>query len=333
MHGFIPIAGQDDPWIADEAFEQSDTPLEIGDCREKMGRIPSADIDLIVTDPPYFLDGLDSQWKKGKADAPKATGSVGGLPVGMKFDTAQGKALQAFMRPVADQMLRVLKPGGFALVFSQPRLSHRMAIALEDAGFEIRDLCVWHYRSKAQFKAFKQDHFVRRMDITEQKKSEIIKSMGGRKTPQLRGQHETIVLAQKPREGTFIENWMRWKVGLMDASATLDGTCPSNVMAVEKADRSELGAAAAHLTPKPQKLLRHLIDLFSTPGQIVLDPFMGSGSTAVAALGTGRRWRGIEINPDYAHMALRRIGEVGDDTAKAQHHQRAGDRTAQGCLY
>lgn len=311
MHGFIPIAGQDDSYIVEEGPEEIERRLMTGDCREEMKRINPSTIDLIVTDPPYFLDGLDSAWRKGGDDSPRATGSVGGLPVGMKFDPAQGKALQDFMTPVAEEMIRVLKPGSFALVFSQPRLNHRMTIALENAGFEIRDLCVWHYKSKSQFKAFKQDHFVRRMQISEDAKAHIITSMDGRKTPQLRGQHETIILAQKPRNGTFVENWMRWETGLMDARASLDGNCPSNVMEVEKADRAERGPAASHLTPKPLRLLRHLIELFSTQGQTVLDPFLGSGSTAVAALEMGRDWRGVELNPQYAGLALRRIRETG----------------------
>ncbi len=57
-----------------------------------------------------------------------------------------------------------MKPGAFAVFFSQPRLSHRMAIGLEDAGFEIRDLCAWHFTHRAQFKAFTMDHFVHRMN-------------------------------------------------------------------------------------------------------------------------------------------------------------------------
>ena len=54
-----------------------------GDCRDKLTEIATESIHLIVTDPPYFLDGLDCDWKNGRADAPKGTGTVGGLPVGM----------------------------------------------------------------------------------------------------------------------------------------------------------------------------------------------------------------------------------------------------------
>ncbi|MFC3096833.1 DNA-methyltransferase [Alteraurantiacibacter palmitatis] len=281
-----------------------------GDCRTFLKHIKDKAIDLVVTDPPYFLDGLDNGWRKGGKEAPRATGTVGGLPVGMKFDPAQGKALQQFMSGIAGELIRCMKPGAFALVFSQPRLSHRMAIALEDQGFEIRDLCVWHYTKRTQFKAFSQNHFIERMDLPDWKKRQIIAEMEGLKTPQLRGQHESIILAQKPRQGTFVENWQRWKTGLMNADASLDGSRPSNVMQVEKADLAERGVAAEHLTPKPLRLLSHLIELFSSEGQTVLDPFLGSGSTAVAAQSLKRDWIGIEINPTYVALAEKRLADA-----------------------
>jgi len=62
----------------------------------------------------------------------------------MKFDPKQGIELQNFYTKVSKKLYKVLKPGGFFLSFSQPRLSHRMAIAMENAGFEIRDMYAWH---------------------------------------------------------------------------------------------------------------------------------------------------------------------------------------------
>ena len=82
-----------------------------GDCREEMRAFPNDSVQLILTDPPYFLDGLDSDWRKGDADAPRATGTIGGLPVAMKFDPRQGIALQRFMEEVAEQWIRVLGSG------------------------------------------------------------------------------------------------------------------------------------------------------------------------------------------------------------------------------
>lgn len=105
--------------------------LLAGDCREVLPTLEENSIDLIITDPPNFLDGLDNYWHKGGNGSPKGTGAVGGLPVGMKFDPKQGKRLQEFMEEVGQRMLAVTKPGAFALVFSQPRLAPRMAMVLE----------------------------------------------------------------------------------------------------------------------------------------------------------------------------------------------------------
>lgn len=276
-----------------------------GDCFEKLPQIEPASVHLVVTDPPYFLDGLDEKWRKGKADAAKGTGAVGGLPIGMKFDPEQGRRLQAFMRECGGLMLDAMKPGGFACVFSQPRLAHRMASGLEDAGFEIRDLLAWHFTRRSQFKAFSMDHFVRKMALPQNKKEAVLRKLRGRKTPQLRPQFEAVILAQKPREGTFVENWLVHETGLIDSTASLDGKSPSSIMLVEK-PTSQNG----HLTPKPVHLCEHLIKLLSEPGQVVLDPFLGSGATAAAAARTGRSCIGIEIEEDYIRMAEKRLGET-----------------------
>lgn len=277
-----------------------------GDCLEKLESLEKESVHLVITDPPYFLDGLDSEWKKGQKESKRATGVIGGLPVGMKFDPKQGVALQEFMSRVSLSMLRVMKPGAFAVVFSNPRLTHRMAIGLEDAGFEIRDLYAWHFTRRSQFKAFSMDHFVLRMNVEETEKDALKEKLAGRKTPQLRPQFESMILAQKPKIGTFIENWVTHETGLIDTSATLDGSVPTTVMTVEKPIRSQFNG---HLTVKPIELIEHLIRLFSIPDQVILDPFLGSGTTAVAAKRLNRACIGIEINPDYIAIANQRIEE------------------------
>jgi len=261
---------------------------------------------MVLTDPPYFLDGLDGNWKKGNG-GPRGTGAVGGLPVGMKFDPKQGAALQKFMFPVAEQLYRILKPGAFALVFSSPRLYHRMAIAFEDAGFEIRDQYAWRFTRRAQFKAFSLKHFVEKSAAPAKEKDAIIKQLRNRKTPQLRPQFEAILCAQKPRSGTFIENWLEHGTGLIDAGQTLKGTAPATVMTVEKEQKNRYNG---HLTPKPVKMCEHLIRLFTQKNQLVIDPFLGSGSTCVAAYKAGRHSIGIDINPEYIQIAKQRVEDL-----------------------
>ena len=284
----------------------SGTSLIHGDCLDKLPSIEPNSVHLALTDPPYFLDGLDNRWKKGREGPRRGAGVVGGLPVGMKFDPKQGIALQEFIGEVAEKMIPALTPGAFAVVFSQPRLVHRMAVGLEEAGFEIRDILAWHYTRRAQFKAFGQEHFVDKQDISNRERARIKQELRGRKTPQLRPQFEAMVLAQKPRRGTFIDNWMEYGTGLIDSKALLDGKAPSTVMKVEKPERSEYNG---HLTVKPVLLLEHLIRLLSVAGQVVLDPFLGSGTTAVAARRAGRSCVGIELRKDYIKIAESRINK------------------------
>ena len=267
--------------------------LVSGDCLEKIKEIERQSVHLVITDPPYYLDGLDKAWRKGKKIPPRGSVTVGRLPIGMKFDPQQGKALQQFIGQVGELLLPVLLPGAFAVFFSQPRLAHRMAVGLEDAGFEIRDLFAWHYTRRAQFKAFSMNHFVDRMDKPINEKDVLKRELGGRKTPQLRPQFEAMILAQKPRQGTFVDNWLAHRTGLIDASASLDGKVPSTVMTVEKPDKI---IGNSHLTIKPVLLVEHLIKVFSERHQTVLDPFLGSGTTAIAALQTNRSCIGIEID-------------------------------------
>ena len=262
-------------------------------------------VDFVATDPPYFLDGFDGAWNPQKlARRMRHNGAVRALPGGMKFSRQQSADFQRFCARLSAQVFRVLKPGGFFIAFSQGRLHHRLAVAAEDAGFEIRDMLAW--RHEGQAKAFSQAHFVRRMRISEAAKAEILRCLDGRKTPQLKPQMEPMMLAQKPREGTFVENWMRWKTGLIDAAASLDGGFPGTVMSVPK-PKNGRDVSGGHLTVKPTALMAHLLRVFTCEGQVVLDPFLGGGTTAVAAAQTGRRCVGFEINSDYCRAAIRRV--------------------------
>ena len=273
-------------------------------CLDGMPSIQPKSVSLILTDPPYFIDGMDDKWNHTKLRSRVKKGVIGGIPVGMKFTPEQGRNLYKFLLPVAKEWARIIKPGGFVLCFSQPRLAHRMAAAIEDAGFEIRDLLAWRYEGQA--KAFTQAHFVRKSALPKTEKRRIIAALDGRKTPQLKPQMESIILAQAPRDGTYVDNWLEHEVGLIDLSnPVLDtGKCPGTVIAAKK-PRQRYG----HMTAKPVDLLRHLIRIFTAKSDrsLVFDPFAGSGSTGEAALLEGRGFFGFEIDPAMARIAERRI--------------------------
>ena len=276
-----------------------------GDCRDILASIEKQSIHLVVTDPPYFLDGLDDDWKKG-SKARVSSGVIKGVPSGMKFDVKQGIRLQSFMTGVSKLMIEAMKPGAFALVFSQPRLCHRMAVGLEDAGFEIRDIYAWHFLGKSQFKAFSMSHFVNKMDKTKSEKELILDKLDNRKTAQLRPKFELIILAQKPKIGTHVENWMEHETGLVNIERGLDGLYPTTLMTFSKPTRE---AFNMHPTIKPVTLIVYLIKTFSKKGQTVMDPFLGSGTTAIACKALDRNCIGIEIEPDYIRVANKRLDD------------------------
>lgn len=281
------------------------------DCQVAIKKLPDNSIDCIITDPPYFIDRMGDDWNDEKLNKSAAKSAVvGGLPVGMKFDRKQGENLQKFLEPISEEFMRVLKPGGFCVVFSQGRLYHRTAIALDLAGFEVRDLLGWRYEGQA--KAFSQNHFIlKNKNMTEDEKQALIAELEGWKTPQLKPQIEPMVLAQKPREGTFVENYQKWGVGLVNTKETLDGMFPGTVMEVSKKTRAnDFDEKIEHMTVKPVELISHLVRLLTREGQTVLDPFMGSGSHGVASLMNSRKFVGFEIEKKYFEISKKRLENI-----------------------
>lgn len=154
-----------------------------GDCREVLRTLPDASVDSIVTDPPYHL----TTGKKGgtgpasvNLDSPYGRARVTTGFMGMAWDGGD----VAFQAATWAECLRVLKPGGHLLAFSGTRTYHRMACAIEDAGFEIRDQIGWAYGS-----GFPKSHNG---------------EWGG---TALKPAWEPICMARKPLAGTVEANW------------------------------------------------------------------------------------------------------------------------------
>ena len=104
--------------------------LHLGDCLEVLKTLPENSVDSIVTDPPYGLSAAPNSGKK----------STGGF-MGKKWDYDVPSV------EIWKECLRVLKPGGYLLAFAGTRTQHRMAVRIEDAGFEIRDMLAWVFGS------------------------------------------------------------------------------------------------------------------------------------------------------------------------------------------
>ena len=148
-----------------------------GDCLDLLATLNENSVDSIVTDPPYELGFMGKSWDS----------------TGIAFSPDVWKAA-----------LKVLKPGGYILAFSSARTYHRMAVAIEDAGFEIRDQIMWVYGSG----------FPKSMNIplAMEKKGLDPTDFVGWGTA-LKPAHEPIVMARKPLEGTVVDNLLTWGVG------------------------------------------------------------------------------------------------------------------------
>ncbi len=292
-----------------------------GDALEILPKLPQESVDAVVTDPPYFLDRLDNQWDPQKIELKAYQRQrVFHLPPGMKFDRNQGKAFYDWFFRVAELIYRVLKPGGFFFAFSSPRLYHRLASAVDDAGFAIRDTFLWLY-THSQPKAMSLLHLIDRMKLSPEQKNLIKERLKNWKTPQVKSVYEPILVAQKPYEETFLQNMIKHDVGLFNMQVRIgQNMFPANVLLVEESETildkyflierprgAEREEAGGHYTVKPVRLCEYLIELSTVEGAVILDPFVGSGTTALAALRRGRHYIGIDINPHYIANAEKRL--------------------------
>ena len=291
-----------------------------GESLEVLSKIEDNSIDLILTDPPYFLDKLDNNWTHKKVSDKRNRQVIKSLPAGMKFDRQQGVKFYEWYSKISKEAFRVLKAGGFFFSFSSPRLYHRMASAMDDTGFEIRDCFLWVYMQN-QMKAMSLNHFIDKMDISKEKKEILKNRLSGWKTPQIKSNFEPIAVAQKPTDGTFLNNFIKNEVGLLNTNIRVgDNMYPSNILSVEGVNEimdkhfliskpnNEKGDFNIHMTVKPLELCKYLINLsVYSKDAVVLDPFVGSGTVALASKELGKNYIGIDINPEYVKIAEKRL--------------------------
>lgn len=349
------------------------TRLLLGDCVEVLKTLPENSVDAVVCDPPYGLEFMGKEWdscglneKTNTRNVDTAERANRGYKAGRDgasryqapgFDlTAEAsRRQQAWHLAWAREVFRVLKPGGHLIAFGGTRTYHRLACAVEDAGFEVRDQIQWVYGSGFP------------------KSKNLDGEWEGWGTA-LKPANEPAVLARKPLEGTVAENVLKWGTGALNIDGcripTTDklaaggslgvnagdtrtgkalgmfqegtpntfeqhsgGRWPANVMLDEEAaamldaqsglKQSQGGKVSrffycpkvskkerdgsTHPTMKPIALMEYLIKLVTPPNGTVLDPFMGSGSTGIAAVRLGRPFIGIEREDEYFQIAARRI--------------------------
>jgi len=292
------------------------------DCLKELNELPDNSVDCVITDPPYFIDKLDNKWDSKKVSN-DSNSHIKHLPKGMKFSKNQVKELYDFYLELSKILMDKLKPGGYFLSFSSPRLYHAIAMACEIGGFEIRDMINWTY-TQSMPKGMSVNHIIDKMKLTKEEKDKLKLEYSGFKTPMIKSCFEPVCVAMKPiGKLTFIKNELQFKTGLLDFNQKVginNDRVPANIITTEefnelydknfmisKPSKKEKGKLNTHITVKPLKLIEHLIRLFSKEGSLVVDPFLGSGTTALACKNTNRKCIGIELNEEYYKVTLERL--------------------------
>ena len=189
-----------------------------GDCLKVLPTLPDNSIDSIITDPPYGLSAARNSGKKSK----------GGF-MGKKWDYDVPAVA------IWQECLRVLKPGGHLLCFASTRTQHRMAINIEDAGFEVRDLISWIYGS-----GFPKNHNIEKAIGKLSPTVNAAKNFSGWGTA-LKPAMELITLARKPFQGTVAANVLEHGTG----GINIDGCRVSYTNEADKASATPQGACTA----------------------------------------------------------------------------------------
>lgn len=343
-----------------------------GDCTEILPQLKET-VDAVITDPPYGLEFMGSDWDKlGKAHKrAKRAKRANELsnPVKAKYlrhsvEYVGGKAAGEWHKKWAIEVLRVLRPGGYMLCFGGTRTYHRLACAVEDAGFRVKDCLMWLYFSgfpkgagclKPAYESillcYKPGKKVQPLGIDDcgiaiNKQDDIWV-----KNPHTLGGfgHGRAVIYGKGRESLYKLGKGRWPANVVHdgseevmevfakfgESKSIGGThirkeggivygggdgMPSHegfyygdsgdcsrLFYCAKASRQERETNNNHPTVKPVKLIKWLIKLICPEDGLVLDPFLGSGTTALVCSKIKRCCIGIEKNHRYYKMACSRI--------------------------
>jgi modification methylase len=244
----------------------------IGDCVAEMMRLPEASVDLVFADPPYNLqlEGALSRPDQSVVDA-----------VDDAWDRfADFAEYDAFTRAWLTAVRRVMKPAATLVVIGSYHNIFRVGAILQDLGFWILNDIIW-------------------------RKANPMPNFRGRR---FTNAHETMIWAARSADAkAYTFNYEMLKAGNEDCQVRSDWFLP--ICSGAERLKDEAGRKA-HPTQKPEALLTRVLLAASNAGDLVLDPFFGSGTTGVAARRLSRSFIGIERDPAYAEAARRRIDAV-----------------------
>ncbi len=249
-----------------------------GDCLEELRKLPDRSVDLVFADPPYNLQlgGDLLRPDNSKVDA-----------VDDHWDQFESfAAYDAFTKAWMAECKRVLKDDGALWVIGSYHNIFRVGATLQDLGFWILNDIVW--RKSNPMPNFKGTRFT--------------------------NAHETLIWAAKSRGGRrYTFNYDAMKMANDELQMRSDWTLP--LCTGEERLKDDKGDKA-HPTQKPEALLHRVIMASTKPGDVILDPFFGTGTTGAVARRLGRKFIGIEREAEYAAIAEARIARVIPATAE-----------------
>lgn len=286
-----------------------------GDCLEYLPQLDDESVDCFLSDIPYgiSLDEWDVLHNNTNSallgQSPAQLGKSGfkrrGKPIN-GWSSADRKIPQEYQEwcyQWATLVFPKMKEGASLFIFGARRTIHRAMIALEDSGFLLKDILAWE-KPSAHHRAQRLSGVLQGRGLLDE-----AKEWEGWRLGNLAPIWEPIAWFFKPYHITITDNILKNDVGAINISeCQVEGRSPTNLLRFG----FRAGESRFHEAQKPLALLEFLIKLTTREGQVVLDPFIGSGSTAVACQNLDRRFIGFEINEDYVAMANSRLaGENG----------------------
>jgi modification methylase len=243
-----------------------------GDCLAELKKLPTASVDLVFADPPYNLQ-LDRELLR-----PNNQSRVAGVDDDWdKF--ADFAEYDRFTRAWLTECRRILKPDGAIWLIGSYHNVFRMGTALQDLDYWMLNDVIW-------------------------RKVNPMPNFRGRR---FTNAHETLIWASRDRKSRYTFNYESLKALNDDLQMRSDWLFP---ICSGPERLKDDGGRKAHPTQKPEALLHRLLLATTNPGDVVLDPFFGTGTTGAVAKKLGRRFLGIERDPDYVAAAEERIAKV-----------------------
>ena len=257
--------------------------LVVGDCVEAMSRLPAECADLIFADPPFNI----------------------GLSFDICKDRWRREDYLSWIDQWLPQLVRILKPSGSLWLAMSSEYVCDYKTKLDSLGLKLMNWIVWHYNFERQTKKkFAKSHCVILYYVVDE--NNYVFNYEDIRVPTMRS-----VLYNRDRVGG-----LRYKV-------------PGDVWYLRPGDAEGLfqpehdvwffpralsGERVDHPTQKPEALLERIIRVATNPGDLVVDPFAGSGTTLAVAKRLGRRFWGCELSPRYASVIVERLrGLFGDE--------------------